>query len=116
MPNSFVGNDRVSDARRLTAALTTRFIDPSSGDERARFVFAEQYDFRTPQVTLNVGDPIGTVARTGVIAGASYKLGPGFSARVCRVIPRRPRKANRHRDLAIIRNRRWLGGSAARLH
>jgi LPS-assembly protein len=80
MPNSFVGNDRVSDASRLTAPLTTRFIDPSSGDERARFVLAEQYDFRTPQVTLNVGDPIGTVARTSVIGGASYKLGPGFSA------------------------------------
>lgn len=80
MPNSFVGNDRVSDANRLTGALTTRFIDPSSGDERARFVLAEQYDFRTPQVTLNVGDPIGTVARTSVIAGASYKLGQGISA------------------------------------
>ncbi|KAE8757793.1 LPS assembly protein LptD [Paraburkholderia madseniana] len=80
MPNSFVGNDRVSDANRLTAALTTRFIDASSGDERSRFVLAEQYDFRTPRVTLNTDDAIGTVARTSVIGGASYKLGAGFSA------------------------------------
>ncbi|WP_310125152.1 LPS-assembly protein LptD [Paraburkholderia terricola] len=80
MPNSFVGNDRVSDANRATAALTTRFIDPASGDERARFILAQQYDFTTPHVTLGTGDRIATVARTSVIAGASYKLGPGFSA------------------------------------
>jgi LPS-assembly protein len=80
MPNSFVGNDRVSDANRITAALTTRFIDAASGDERARFILAQQYDFTTPRVTLEPGDPISTVARTGVILGASYKLGADFSA------------------------------------
>ncbi len=41
MENSFVGNDRVSDANRATAALTHALHhDPSSGDERARFVLA----------------------------------------------------------------------------
>ncbi len=80
MPNSFVGNDRVSDASRLTAALTTRFIDPGSGDERARLVLAQQYDFVTPHVTLGVDDPLSTVARTDVILGASYKLATDFSA------------------------------------
>jgi LPS-assembly protein len=80
MPNSFVGNDRVSDSNRVTAALTTRFIDPASGDERARFILAEQYDFRTPRVTLETDDPLSTVARTSVIAGASYKVGPDFTA------------------------------------
>ncbi|MDP9649909.1 LPS-assembly protein LptD [Paraburkholderia caledonica] len=80
MANSFVGNDRVSDANRATAALTTRFIDPASGEERARFVLAEQYDFRTPRVTLQSDDAISTVARTGIILGASYKVGPNLSA------------------------------------
>ncbi|MFT4067723.1 LPS-assembly protein LptD [Paraburkholderia sp.] len=80
MPNSFVGNDRVSDANRVTAALTTRFIDAASGDERARFILAQQYDFRTPRVTLQTDDAISTVARTGVIAGASYKLGTDLTA------------------------------------
>ncbi|MBW9104286.1 LPS-assembly protein LptD [Paraburkholderia phenoliruptrix] len=80
MANSFVGNDRVSDSNRATAALTTRFIDPASGDERARFVLAQQYDFRTPRVTLQADDSISTVARTGIIAGASYKVGPNLSA------------------------------------
>ncbi|WP_091800379.1 LPS-assembly protein LptD [Burkholderia sp. WP9] len=79
MPNSFVGNDRVSDANRVTAALTTRFIDPASGDERARFILAQQYDFRTPRVTLQTDDAASTVARTGVIVGASYKVGPDFT-------------------------------------
>ena len=30
-PNTFVGNDRIADANRLTAAITTRFIDPGDG-------------------------------------------------------------------------------------
>lgn len=45
-PNTFVGNDRIADANRLTAGLTTRFINPATGDERARFVIAQQYYFR----------------------------------------------------------------------
>ncbi|MGF6770343.1 LPS-assembly protein [Paraburkholderia sp. GAS199] len=77
--NSFVGNDRVSDSNRVTAALTSRFIDAASGDERARFVLAELYDFRTPQVTLASGDAVGTVARTSVVGGAAYKIGAGLS-------------------------------------
>ncbi|MFM0739325.1 LPS-assembly protein LptD [Paraburkholderia xenovorans] len=77
--NSFVGDDRVSDANRVTAALTTRFIDAASGDERARFVLAELYDFTNPQVTLDPGDAPATVSRTSVIGGASFKLGAGFS-------------------------------------
>lgn len=79
-PNSFVGNDRVSDANRVTAALTTRFIDPSSGDERARFVIAQQYDFRTPEVTLLDDESTADVARTGLILGASYKIGRDVTA------------------------------------
>ncbi|KAG0323312.1 hypothetical protein BGZ97_008648 [Linnemannia gamsii] len=34
--NTFVGNDRVADASRLTAGITTRFTDPVTGDERGR--------------------------------------------------------------------------------
>lgn len=77
--NSFVGNDRVSDASRLTAALTTRFVDPASGAERARFVLAQQYDFRTPQVTLLDDESTADVARTGLIVGSSFSIGRGLT-------------------------------------
>ncbi|TKC86045.1 LPS-assembly protein LptD [Trinickia terrae] len=79
-PNSFVGNDRIADANRLTAGLTTRFIDPASGDERARFVIAQQYEFRTPRVTLVDDESIADVARTGLILGASYKIAGNVAA------------------------------------
>ncbi|MFP3617609.1 LPS assembly protein LptD, partial [Paraburkholderia sp. SIMBA_050] len=52
-PNTFVGNDRIADANRITAGLTSRFIDPRTGDERARFVIAQQYYFANQRVTLN---------------------------------------------------------------
>ena len=56
-PNTFVGNDRIADANRLTAGLTSRFIDAATGDERARFVIAQQYYFTDQRVTLTPGQP-----------------------------------------------------------
>ncbi|GLU31356.1 LPS-assembly protein LptD [Trinickia caryophylli] len=78
--NSFIGNDRVSDTHRVTAALTTRFIEPESGEERARFVLAQQYDFHAPRVTLTDGAAAAEAARTNLIVGASYRIGAGVSA------------------------------------
>lgn len=51
--NQFSGYDRVSDANQLTAALTTRLIDPSSGAEAFRAMFGQRYYFKRQQVTLN---------------------------------------------------------------
>ena len=55
--NTFVGGDRVADLNRLTSGLTTRFIDPSTGDERARFTIAQEYYFTNPEVTLVEDEP-----------------------------------------------------------
>ncbi|WP_233864552.1 LPS-assembly protein LptD [Paraburkholderia adhaesiva] len=82
-PNTFVGNDRIADANRITAAITTRFIDPASGDERARFVLAQQYYFQDQRVTLQPLQPGQTPAQSthsDLIAGASLKLGGGFAS------------------------------------
>jgi LPS-assembly protein len=79
-PNTFVGGDRVADANRITAALTTRFINPSNGDERARFVIAQQYYFRDQRVTLLPGETPTQATRSDLIAGASIKLGDVFSS------------------------------------
>jgi LPS-assembly protein len=79
-PNTFVGNDRIADANRLTAGVTTRFIDPATGDERARFVIAQQYYFQDQRVTLEPNQTSTQATHSDLIAGASFKLGAGFSS------------------------------------
>ena len=79
-PNTFVGNDRIADANRLTAALTTRFINPATGDERARFVIAQQYYFRDQRVTLTPTQTSTQATHSDLILGASLKLGAGFAS------------------------------------
>ncbi|HDR9763762.1 TPA: LPS-assembly protein LptD [Burkholderia cepacia] len=77
-PNTFVGNDRIADANRITAGLTSRFIDPRTGDERARFVIAQQYYFADQRVTLNAGQSAVLARHSDLIVGAALKLGSGF--------------------------------------
>jgi LPS-assembly protein len=79
-PNSFVGNDRIADANRITAGLTTRFINPVSGDERARFVIAQQYYFQSQRVTITPDQPPDQAKHSDLIAGAAIKLGAGFAS------------------------------------
>ncbi|MGU7775387.1 LPS-assembly protein LptD [Burkholderia sp. MR1-5-21] len=79
-PNTFVGNDRIADANRITAGLTSRFIDPRTGDERARFVVAQQYYFADQRVTLNSGQAASQARHSDLIAGAALKLGAGFQS------------------------------------
>lgn len=79
-PNTFVGNDRIADANRLTAAITTRFINPETGDERARFVIAQQYYFQDQRVTLTPNQTSAQATHSDLILGASLKLGAGFAS------------------------------------
>jgi len=79
-PNTFVGDDRIADANRITAALTTRFLDPATGDERARFVIAQQYYFQDQRVTLTPEETPTQATHSDLIAGASFKLGAGFAS------------------------------------
>ncbi len=78
--NTFVGNDRIADENRLTAALTTRFLNPATGDERARFVIAQQYYFTDQRVTLGQSQPATQARHSDLILGASIKLGAGFAS------------------------------------
>jgi LPS-assembly protein len=66
--NLFVGGDRISDAKQLTAAVTTRFIDNTTGIERLRAAVGQRYYFRNQQVTLS-DTALGT--RPGTAATAS---------------------------------------------
>jgi len=50
--NRFSGSDRIADANHLTAALTSRYIEPS-GAERMRFMIGERFYFHDQQVGLD---------------------------------------------------------------
>ena len=58
--NQFSGVDRVSDAHQLTAGVTTRFVDATSGAEALRLGLVQRYLFRTQRVTAQAdGSPDG---------------------------------------------------------
>lgn len=92
--NRYSGSDRIGDANDLTAALTSRLIDPQNGVERMRVLVGQRYYFSDQEVTRNfdevpvnsAGVPLGTevvtteleVPRTGsradVLAGLSGRI------------------------------------------
>ena len=56
--NAFSGNDRISDSNVLTAGVSTRLIDPDTGNEAARFGVAQRFRFSDQRVTLPGGRPV----------------------------------------------------------
>ncbi|MDR2678449.1 MAG: LPS-assembly protein LptD [Zoogloeaceae bacterium] len=50
--NRFSGYDRVNNANQLTAALTTRLIDPKTGAERMRVMVGQRYYFTSLKIGL----------------------------------------------------------------
>ena len=56
--NQFSGWDRVSNANQLTAAATTRLLEPDTGNEIMRALFGQRYYFEQNKVLL----PGGTLA------------------------------------------------------
>ena len=63
MENAFVGHDKIADNNLLTMGLSTRFLDPETGSQTARFGIAQRLRFDPQQVTL---DATGTPAQTGL--------------------------------------------------
>jgi len=85
-PNTFVGDDRVADQSRAVVGLTSRFINAGSGEERARFLLAQQYYFKPQTVTMQTtaslatpGSSLTNIDRSDVIAGAEFRYGGGVS-------------------------------------
>lgn len=50
--NQFSGQDRFNNANQLTAAVTSRLIDPSSGNEIMRAMFGQRFYFSQEKVVL----------------------------------------------------------------
>lgn len=53
MENQFTGNDRINDANQLSFALTSRFIESSSGTERLSASIGQRYYFSDQTVALD---------------------------------------------------------------
>lgn len=67
------GWDRISNANQLTAALTTRWLDASTGFERASVAVAQRLYFADQKVTLPGETPRENV-RSDFLVGASAAL------------------------------------------
>lgn len=71
--NAFGGHDRISDSKLLTLGATSRFIDPETGAEGARFGLAQRLRMHEQRVTLP-DDPTGKSGLSDILAGASLNL------------------------------------------
>lgn len=70
--NRYSGSDRISDANQLTAALTSRYLDPN-GTERLRLLMGQRYNISVPEVRLNSSSPI-QESRSDLLLGASGRV------------------------------------------
>jgi LPS-assembly protein len=55
--NQFTGGDRINDANQLTAAVTSRLIDPATGDEQLRVTLGQRYYFEPQRVAAAPVNP-----------------------------------------------------------
>lgn len=83
--NRFSGSDRVQDANQLSAAITTRLIDPVSGKERLRLNLGGIAYFRDRQVTAPIivnGFLQQTPAETNTFSNLVAELGSEINGHV----------------------------------
>ncbi len=76
--NFFDGVDRVEDANRLTALLTSRLLDADSGDERLLVSIGQVWYFADRRVTLP-GQPVMTAGTSNLIARAVFRPTPRWN-------------------------------------
>ncbi len=76
--NTFVGSDRIADANHLTAAVISRFIEPSTGAERFRIALGQRLYFNPQRVALR-GTSVPTDRRSDVLLAASGDFGNGMT-------------------------------------
>ena len=71
--NAFGGHDRISDSKLITLGVTSRFIDPQTGAEGARFGLAQRIRMQDQLVTLP-DNPVAQAGISDVLAGATLNL------------------------------------------
>ena len=78
LPNSFVGNDRISDGKLLTLGLSTRLFDVDSGAEAMRLGVAQRLRFQDQRVVLP-GSATLSEGRSDALVGATMNIAPHWS-------------------------------------
>jgi len=78
--NRFTNPDRYSDANQVTTALTSRFIDESTGLERLRTSIGKIFYFQNPRVSLSETLPPAQV-RENIITDVYSRLSQNWSIR-----------------------------------
>ncbi len=76
--NQFSGWDRINNANQISAALTSRLLDPRTGAEWIRGTLAQRYYFEPQEVTLS--GPARTASRSDVLALLSGSITRAWSA------------------------------------
>jgi LPS-assembly protein len=76
--NAFVGNDRISDSNLLTLGVSTRFLNPASGAEVARFGVAQRLRFTDQNITLP-GGVAATDRLSDLLLGAAVNWDPRWA-------------------------------------
>jgi LPS-assembly protein len=71
--NQFVGNDRINNANQVSFALTSRFIESSTGTQRLSASIGQRYYFADQKVTLPGIEPRKNNS-SDIIAGISAQL------------------------------------------
>ncbi len=77
--NRYSGQDRISDANQLTAAVSSRLIDPETGLERLRAVLGQRFYFDDQRVGLDAST-LSTASKTDVLAGIGGEISETLSA------------------------------------
>lgn len=77
--NNFVGHDKISDNNLLTLGLATRFLEPESGAQLARFSVAQRLRFEEQQVTLTPGLAAAQAGFSDVLLGATFNINDRWS-------------------------------------
>ncbi len=72
MMNPYTGYDRIADGQSVTAALTSRLIEPESGRERIRASVAQRFFFQDPKVLLPGEEPWNN-RRTDLLAEVAWQ-------------------------------------------
>ena len=80
--NMFSGGDRINDANQLTAAVTSRLLQPSNGQEVLRGTFGQRYYFKDQQVTLLSTDAPRTYKASNLLAALSGRASQHWTMEV----------------------------------
>jgi LPS-assembly protein len=79
--NQFVGGDRINNANQLTAAVSSRLLDPQNGNELIRAAVGNRYYFSRQEVTLP-GVQANSTNASNFLALLSGRLTPFWSGDV----------------------------------